>query len=233
MIFNCPDITKLVEDWKETKDAGTLIAILDGSQALVEAIVSKFDSGHRDDLIQESLLKITYAINFYDQGISNLYSYLSVVIRNVCITYLRKVSKEVPLPDDMDWPDESPEEDDYEILYYLIERNRGRFPSLPVDVVDGASEDVYFAIRDGIRGKSRGAVAELIQRYGFPRNVATVFYHSSMIYLRMIFVEKFTINAGNCNRREFTLLPELANVVGPKAFKKMATVFSGTYVKIP
>lgn len=232
MIFNCPDITKWVGDWQETKDKDTLAAILKGSQALVEAVVSGYNPEHRADLIQESLLKITHALSFYDKSISNLYAYLSVVIRNACITYLLKISKEVLLPDDMDWPAASPEEDDYEILFYLIERNRKRFPSLPVDIVDDASEDVYYAIRDGVRGKSRGAIAELISRYGFPRNIATVFYHSSMIFLRMVFVDKFSIN-GSCNEREFTLLPELANVVGPTAFGKMAVVFSGTYVKIP
>ena len=234
MIFDSEYVTELVKEWRSTKDEELLAEILEAARSLIEAIASSFDPYFREDLIQEAFVKVQYAITYFDPDISNLHTYLTTVIRNSCISFVRKFSKEVLVVED--YMLSVPTYDsmaEREIISVLISRNRDRFPSIPVDDVDGATEFVYYAIRDGIKGKSRGTVACLIRVYGWNRRVATVFYHSSMIFLRALLADKFSIVEGYEGNTEFTLLPELENIVGTQAYERILLLFSGTYVKIP
>src|SRR3972149_5784175 len=95
MLFDCELVTKLVIEWQTTQDNVLLSEILENSRPLVEAIVSTFDREYRDDLIQESMIRVQRAIASFNPRISNLYNYLSVVVRNICITYLKKTGKDI------------------------------------------------------------------------------------------------------------------------------------------
>lgn len=231
MIFDNDHVAELVELWQETRDRSLLHDVLEGTRSLIEVIASRYDPALRDDLIQEAFVRVGHAIEFYDADIAKLYSYLSAVIRNSSLSYIRKISKEEPLINEHCIPIQYPVQDDVWIIEMLIVRNRKRFPSLVCVVCDGMTEYVYYAIRDGVRGKSRGAIKYLLETFGIPRNIATVFYHSTMIYLRTVF-SKFSMVESDV-RSEFTLLPELEDVVGAMTYKRILTSFAGTHVKIP
>lgn len=231
MIFDNDAATELVVEWQVSKDGLLLERIIDASIPLVESIASQFDSEYRDDLIQESIASIIYAIEFYDITIARLYSYLSAVIRNACIIYMRSATRDPLIPldaDDIALP-QYDDGDDSDIIARLIAHNRRRFPSLPVDDVDDATEYIYCSIRDGIWGKSRGIVSHLTDM-GFPRNVATVLYHSSIVYLRSLYARFGTSKRTN---GEFTLLPELEKLVGAALHDRVMVIMSGMYIKIP
>jgi len=114
----------------------------------------------------------------------------------------------------------------------LIVRNRRRFPSLVCVVCDEMTEYVYYAIRVGVSGKSRGAIKHLMQMFDISRNMVTVFYHSTMIYLRTAF-SKFSMVENDVACSEFTLLPELKEIAGPVVYEQILISFAGTYIKIP
>lgn len=233
IIFKCDEVTQQVLKWQKTHDKSLLADILDGCRRLVEAIASAFDYTMRDDLIQESFVKIQYALPFFDPNISNLHTYLTTVIRRCCLTYVYKYSMEDSVDLDLlPHPVSVLEENDAYIVDALIEHNRERFPSIPADALDEATEYIYYAIRDKIKGKSRGAVAHLMGEFDFHRRVATVLYHTSLVFLRRLYIDKFSYIMGE-NAIEFSLLPELKETVGEEVYNAMLVLFSGMYIKVP
>ena len=232
MIFDNDYVVEMVKLWQDTGDKDFLHDVLEGTRSLIEVIVSRYDPSHRDDLIQEAFVRVSHAIEFYDVEVATLYAYLSAVIRNSSLSYIKKISKEEPMTEEYCVPVQYSVQDDVWIIEMLIVRNRKRFPSLVCVVCDEMTEYVYYAVRDGVRGKSRGAIKHLMNAFDVYRNVATVFYHSTMIYLRTVFSKFSMVDDGVCNN-EFTLLPELEDVVGAVMYRRILTSFAGTHVKVP
>ncbi len=231
MIFDSDAIAGNVIEWQTSYDVVLLERIIDDSTPLLESIASQFDSNYREDLIQESIVAIIYAIEFYDISIAKLYSYLSAVIRNACVSYMRSATRDPLIPLDANDICAPPQyEDDSDILVGLVAHNRQRFPSLDVESIDAATEYIYYAVRDGVWGKSRGIIAHLVDD-GFPRNVATILYHSSIVYLRFLYLDKHGTSVRIS--KEFSLLPELEKLVGKALYGRILAIMSGMYVKIP
>jgi len=117
-----------------------------------------------------------------------------------------------------------------EIVEDVICRNRERFPSLPPEVIDDITE--YIMIRlSGNTGKRRGLVAEIMKNFCISRNVATVVYHSTIIYLRGKY-DRSAVN-GNTAPNEFSLIPDLCEELGDVAVDRLRLLFSGLCVRIP
>lgn len=248
MIFDNEKVTNLVLQWQRDSDAHTLSEIFEESRNLIEAIVSAYDPEYRDDMIQESYLRIHYALPYYDSNYK-IHNYFTTVIHNQCRTYLKQqYVHDVELYDNVELCDgvdgdavfveysKTPEHyaiDNNEILTDLIARNRQRFPSLPVEEIDDITEFIYASLRDGLYGKSRGIIANIVKNYGFHRTVATVVYHSSLVYLRKRYAEYSKDYVLNRDEKEYSLLIDLKNEIGVKAFRKISKLFSGMYVKFP
>lgn len=235
MIFDNGHITKLVRNWKISESNDTLEEILDGCKSLVEVIVSKFDQQDRDDLIQECYIRIRYSLKYYQEDIGDLHKYFTSVITNTCISYVNKARKQlyVDLSEyDVAVDGDEHKNDAIEVLIALIVRNRERFPSLQTHIVDGMTERIFYYIRDGIYGKSRGAIAKLTKEFKVSRSKATVVYHSSLAYLRRKYLDDtYVTNADECN--EFSITMDLQELVGKDAYDVIAIVFAGMYMKFP
>ena len=228
MIFDCDLVTDLVIEWQDTQDNVVLSDIVEHSRPLVEAIVSTFDYEYRDDLIQESLIRIQRAIVSFNPDISNLYNYFVTVIRNICITYLKKQGKE-PFTsiEEYDIFYEYIDDEEY-ILADLIARNRHRFPSIPVDDVDDVTEFIYHVLA-GEGKRPTGVISELMENFDLEHPIATVIYHSTIVYLR----GKYRTNAnGNISTTEFSLTRDLEELLGEDMFSKIALMFHGMYIRI-
>lgn len=119
---------------------------------------------------------------------------------------------------------------DDDIIDDVICRNRKRFPSLPSEVIDDITEYIMTRLSGNI-GKRRGLVAEIMKNFYVSRHVATVVYHSTMVYLRGNY-------GGNVHNRdeainEFSLLPDLCDELGEVAVNRLILLFSGLCVRIP
>lgn len=235
MIFDCDHVTKLVGIWQQKQDEGTLIAILDGCLHLVEAIVSKYDPIYRDDLKQESFLRIQYSLKYFDSNISSLHNYLTTVIINACNTFMSKQSR-LPM-DDMELdPDVEPAdlEADYsageDMLTELRVRNRNRFPSLPVEEIDGVTDTIYYYVMD-TGCKSRSLITKLSSQYNMPRQRVSIIYTSTLIYLKNRYASYSTVPLVGSD--EFSIIEDLRELVGDYITSKIITAFSGTTLKIP
>jgi len=235
MIFDCPYVTELVERWKYTQDPKILDLILQHTTNLIEAIVSGYDSAHRDDLIQESYLRVQYALPFFNGRISNLHTYLTTVIKNICATYLRKQSRlSTELQVDMTMHGEifedrsMPESDD--ILDDLLVRNRLRFPSVDVCVIDELTERLYSDMTFSL--SKRAIISNLVEISGCTRQFAVVVYTSSVIYLRSRYVScADTTNA--IIDVELSVIPDIEELIGTKAGALVCDVLTGMTVRFP
>jgi len=230
MIFDNDVVTGLVLEWKHTGDKDALAQILDGSLHLVEAIVSGFDYEHRDDLIQESLLKIQHAIKYYDPNVSSLHNYLTTVIRNICITYLSKQSKEPNIPIDIEFVGDTSRPDvmDDNVLGSMIQRNRERFPSIPVRVIDEMTEYIYYSLIT--RGMNKKTVGRLCEEFDCNRTLAGIIYYSTLIYLRTTYIGYAKIGEID---EEFSLIPDLRDLIGKSATNRIMLAFSGIVIRVP
>lgn len=235
MIFDCAYVTALVEKWQHTQDPKVLDLILEYSRSLIEAIVSGFDSMYRDDLIQEASLKLQYALPYFDQNIANLHTYLTTVIKNTCLTYLRKQNKistefQVDLTiygDTLVEPDTTESED---ILNSLMIRNRRRFPTIDVHTIDEISEQIYTDLTFGL---GKGAViSNLTEIIGCTRQLANTIYNSSLIYLRSKYIS-FASTECTPIDEELSIIPDLKELLGDKAGDMIASVLTGMSIKFP
>ena len=234
MIFDCDLVTTLFEEWRISKSNGTLDNIVNESRSLVEVIVSRYPSEYRDDMIQECFIRIPFALGHFNPDIANLHSYFTSVFTNCCNTYISKESRERRLSDileDLYEPSTIDIRHEDSILEELIIRNRDRFPTIETETLDSATCYIFGCIMDGVYGKSRGAIANLMRLYGFRRNVATIIYHSSLIYMRLYY-EGF-VDTDYEEPGEFSLLSELKDVLGEEAYARISTIFSGLYFKVP
>lgn len=233
MIFDNDVVTKLAVEYQQTKDSAVLNCILEKSTSLVEAIVSSYDPEYREDLIQEAALKIPKAIVYYDDRFS-LHTYLTTVIHNMCRTFLKKQYRTLTLYEGYDIVEEDPAEFVYDddLMNNVICRNRTRFPSLPSDISDGMTETIVYAMRNGV-AKSRGLVTTLMNEFDIPRPIATVFYHSTLVYLRAVYEGHADISNILSADHEFSLLKDLRDEIGDIAFARVVLLFSGMYIRIP
>lgn len=230
MIFENDEVTELVIHWQQTGDSITLGEIFVKSKSLVEAIVSSYGAQYRDDMIQEAFLKIHRAITYYDKRFS-LHNYFTTVIHNSCRTFLKKQSRTLLLYEDYDYAGEELFEYilDDDVLNDVIVRNRERFPSLPVNVCDDITEYIICSMTEGI-SKSRGIVSNIVKEFDISRSIATVIYHSTLVYLRGKYKDHAVAN--EIKDYEFTLLQDLRSVIGDTAFARITLLFSGMYIRI-
>jgi hypothetical protein len=241
MIFNCDQITKLLLQWQTQPSPELETQILEGCTNLIEALVSKFEPTFRDDLIQECYTRILYASKYYKKEAGSLHNYLTSVINNTCITYITKQSKHISI-DDLTDSDESEETGFYygtvqhidtiygddDLLTRLLERNRKRFPSIPVDEIDSVSEYLYYALKES-GSFPKDLPKTLSDNLCIPVTLVRMLCSSSIIWLRFV-------NLSNANTftdiTEFTLLKDLEEVVDPNTFKVLRIVFSGMVLRI-
>ena len=162
MIFNSRKVTELIDEWKCTQDINTLDRILVGSTRLAEVIASKYPQEYRDDLVQECLVRVPYAIQHYNKDVANLHKYLTSVFTNRCNSYINYENRQRRLATDLGYLHEAITIDVYDIREELMEevvtRNRERFPTIPVDVLDDISVYILDCILDGmsVKGKQEG-----------------------------------------------------------------------------
>ncbi|KKN62940.1 hypothetical protein LCGC14_0506500 [marine sediment metagenome] len=234
MIFDCDYVTELAGEWLFSKDNDILEEIIEESINLAEVIASKYPREYKDDMVQECLIKIPAALGNFNPDIAILHFYLSSVFSNCCNTYISKENREYRLAAVLEQVFEPVKLDfDYEddIIKNLIIRNRERFPTIPVDILDDATIYVFDCIIDGVYGKARGAIANMMRMYSLKRNIATVLYHSTLIHIRTMYegYSKITDNEPD----EFSLLPELREVLGEEAYGRITILFSGLYFRVP
>lgn len=234
MIFDNDYITELADEWLTTSSNDVLEDIIHESTRLVEIIVSKYPYEHRDDMMQECFIRIPKALCNFNPDVARLHIYFTSVFINSCKDYITKENREYILASTLEMIHEPYKmEIDYEenIIKELITRNRQRFPTIPTDQLDDATCYVFDCILEGVYGKARGAIANMMRMYGFKRNVATVVYHSTLIHIRTMY-EGFVLLSDD-EPDEFTLLPELKDVLGEEAYYRISTLFSGLYFKVP
>lgn len=241
MIYDAKQVEQYIALYQQG-NVDVLDQILEGTQALIEVIVSRYNSVYRDDMIQECRIKLIKALKYYNPQLASSHSYFTSIFINVCNDFsntLRRqdqIEAELQLDFSMHgglYQASDSFQHDY-LLQRLLERNRQRFPSYDTNVVDEASRHIFYCIIDGTYGKSRGAITELTQLFPvLTRSQAITLYHSSLAFFRYCYRQEANAQVAECPLDEDTLLPDLREVLGERAFAMVSKVFSGMYIKIP
>lgn len=227
-----PDLVRRLVKQHQTGDKEIASAILDACTPLVNYTVRNCNPIDADDMRQEALIKILKSIDHFDIDKADVHTYFSRVIRNSCITYYHKNEKGA---DDCDLDDESMIGEVYdmshkpdELLEDLICRNKKRFPSMNPELMNTITEAIYLSIYDGLE-RGRTVVRQISKTYEIPRENVLSIYGSSIIYLRQKFPENFD---KEIIQEEFSLLPELKEVLGDDNFVNLINTFSGIIIHI-
>jgi len=243
MIFENDKVTQLVNRWQRTHSKDVLDRIVELSTPLIEAIVSSYPSDLREDLIQESTMKLINACKYFNSGNGSLlHNYFTTVVHNACISFISK-PKEL-LIDDNNL--EAQEEDEYEsneiedgskpevpedlqdLLPELILYLRKRFPSLPASVLDESAEIAFSALKN--EEPSKIIIDTIQQATCCAKSISTVIYQSIMIYLRYRTIS----NAKTPDyENEFTLIQDMRLILGEEVYRKIMIIFAGMYLKLP
>lgn len=237
MIYDTDRVENLIRQYQEGKER-VLEEILEESRSLVEVLVTPYttDDTEREDLIQECFIKIMKVLPRYNPDVGNAHSYFTTVIRNCCNDYINKINKqkrlvkELKIEPERFEPATMPAKQEH-LLVELKERNRRRFPSIPVDELDTATEFIFHCMINGIHGKSQGAIKELNETYEMNRHTAMILYHSSLVYLRHKYHRE--ARPEHVPPKEISLLPELKEIIGEEAYEHLSVVLSGMYVRFP
>jgi len=207
--------------------------IINECDSLIEVLVSRFDYSYREELIQECRLLIISKLDRYNSERGTLHAWLTSVITNHCINYVSSSSRMLNI-DDIN-VEVSGTDDDYKFDYdigILVTRNRKRFPSLPSTMVDEVTRYICLSTMHSVYGKSRGVIKNIITRYKLSRNVATVLYHSTLLYMRQLHFDECDMSKVK-PVEEMSLLKDLETELGTDTYKKLSVLFSGMYVKFP
>ena len=203
---------------------------------LAEVIASSFsnDEEYRQDLIQECLLRAVIAIPSYNRDVAKPHSYFTSVFRNICITYISRQTKH-PLVDIAVLNMERYSSNlmsDVTVLQELIERNRKRFPSIDCDMLDRLSVHIYKYINLGSKpGNSNGVIKSAMAEFDVPRRMATVIYHSTLVWLRSHYIDYAYY--GYKSPKEMTVLYDVYELLGEEMYEFISTVFAGLSIKLP
>lgn len=232
MIFDGDYVTALVMRWKLTHDDKVLELIIEESNNLIGALVSTYDNIYRDDLIQEASIKLQYAIQFFDPKISTAHTYFTTVIKNACLTFLRKQYK---YAEELDIDLQVLGNFDYvkvheDILPDLIQRNRKRFPSYPSDSIDAITEYIYDELTFG--NNKRQIVEDMCTMFDCMRIEAVAIYTSTLMYLRMNYKNYACIRQSQYED-EYSIIPDLEELFGAQLTDALCKVLSGMQVKFP
>lgn len=240
MVFDNAAALEVYYLWRSEHDeqekAQYLEEFLELCTSLVEAITWKYSSQmDHEDLIQECTIKLLSAINSYDPTITTLHTFLTTVIINHCNTCVSRESRkcvgDVELTPDIE-PRIFQDYGEEEILDDLIQRNRVRFPSLPTETIDEMTELIYDLSKDEIAGKSKGVIGALAERFPINRHRAIVIYHSTLVYIRKMYIRRVALNDVE-EPEEFSLLYDFQECFGDEAYARLCRLFSGTFLKLP
>jgi RNA polymerase sigma factor (sigma-70 family) len=228
-IFNTEVIADLVRQY-QAGNKEVIESILEECTPLVNYMVRNCNPADDDDMRQEVFIKIIKSLEHFNPDKANVHTYFSRVIRNTCITHFHKDMRGAG---DCDLDDESQGLESIGISFKLddtmsdlLQRNRQRFPSMPAAKIDAITEMAYLSIYDGL-DKGRTVVRQISKTYDMPRENALAIYSSTIIYLR----QKFSESCDNVVEiDEFSLLPELKELLGEDNFSKLITSFSGIII---
>jgi len=223
MIFDSAKVTKLVQEWKISKDRATLEQILIETRPLASYIASQHKDFEQEDMVQEALLKVCSALEVYDSSISNPHTYFATVIKNVCSSYVTRESRHNSIELEDETKGITYEYIVNDTLDDLIERNRIRFPTIPVEIIDSITEHIYYGMRDEI--PQNKTLNNIVRECVISRAVASIVYNSTIIYLRNKYFQP-SYNRGILDLEEVSLLPDLLDILGPDTFEQVRVIFN-------
>lgn len=232
MIFNNAEATALYRMYLITGDKMYVDRLCELSTSLVEVIALSANPEHADDLAQEGYIKLHSLITrrgFDPERGSTLFSFLSTSLRNCMIDYLRKERCTSELDESLICAD-SPTESTLLDLYSISAYAKGRFPSLHPTVAADAAEYIATSL---VECKAKGVLKTLDLVYGFNKSLAYTFYHSIIIYTRMVILGRVPQEpvCSVIEDREMTLLPELCIILGLDTANLLAKIMGGSYVR--
>jgi RNA polymerase sigma factor (sigma-70 family) len=228
-IFNSEKVDELVSSYKETGDEDVLLEILEECRPLMEFIAKGCNPVDMEDMIQDARIKLVKSLKSYDPSKSNTHTYFARVIKNSCITHFHRDNRgagDCDLDDETEDPRQTSPEISDTFLSDSILRNRLRFPSLDTDVIDGITELIYHSICDGL-DKGRTTVRLISKEFNVTREQAITIYSSTLIYFRMKFEGHKVLDV---SIDEFSLSPEMLEILGKDAYAKIVNTFSGVII---
>lgn len=234
MIFDNDKITDLTEQWKKTHSRKILDEIIKESEPLIGVIISRFDSSYREELNQECKTIIIERLDRFDKNRGRLHAWLTSVLMNHCIIYVTRSARTLNL-DDMEitvTEEDKPPTELPNSIGEVVARNRKRFSSLPCTMIDEITRYICLSAMFTVYGKSRGVIRYITNKHKISRTVATVIYHSTVLYMRQLYLECCNFDKVT-EPEELSLLYDMKDLLGEDLYKKISTLFSGTYVKFP
>lgn len=214
----------------------TLDSLLTLCRPLVTAIASAHATDYElDDTVQEIFIHLVSALPTYDPKLAtSTKAWLSTVARNRAISLFRQrrhanERETLEFIDDL-IGDTTPEQEDIPALLesWLIIR----FPSVD-------SNDLRLIAQIIVRCLSENRnLKDTLERLRYPdtdepickRNVLIAVYSSAIWFLRVVGFRAAAIRFPGFDNMEFSLLPELAMLVGPEQARNLYSIFSGMYL---
>lgn len=239
MIFDNTTAEKLYVQYLESQDSLTLSKLHEMSSPLIGAIAHSISPNYCDDLAQEAHIKLHTLLRSgtFDPAQSSMYNYLSFVLKNCMIDYIRKERSHNQLGDNDKFIDENfsmaVECPDYEYISFYAEH---RFPSFHSSVSNEMAEYVYFGIIEDANQKSRGTISTMELLYPVTTRQAYVFYQAMTVFTRCHAANGNSMHIDDAieaaEENEFSLYPEIVLSVGKSIANFVKQVFKGSYVKL-
>lgn len=234
-IFDNQKVLELIREWKKTSDRDILSDIIVECKDLVTAIVRKYDYREREDIEQEAFIKIQRSLPFYDESKSTCHNFLTTVVHNSCIDYMRGMASKV-ISKETEFVEFGDGIEEYafsvsdvglsDVNTELRTRNRKRFPSLDTFVIDTLTDEVITNVK---HESMTGLTKKLAKKMDLPSNIVECVVKSSIIYLRIYYTDKVDIVYPA--REEFSLHHELSDFMGEN-YDNFVKIFHGVSIKV-
>ena len=245
LFFNEETVFNLVIEYQRTRDVKTWQKIVLETIPLIDTIIRNYNFQQYDEidaLRAECTIKLSKVLLKYDPARGRCFTHFSVSLKHYLISYSQKVKNKAKLVTCVEnevleqaeakaYVPEDISEDFKQKLY----ETESRF--LEPNQMDALKYLVNFFLLEGFGTSKTKLCHTLVATYNLTQDQSYLLYDYALVVMRSTLYEYYQPHYTDVEilrmSRRWSILPEIAELIGLETFTKLANIFGGITVTFP
>jgi hypothetical protein len=245
IFFNEETVFNLVLEYQKTRQVETWKKIIEETLPLINTIIRNYNFQQYDDidaLRSECAIKLFKVLPKYDPARGRCFTHFSVSLKHFLISYAQKVKNKAKLVtcveseilEQVEAKAFVPEDISEDFKSRLFETET-RF--IETNQLNSLKYLVNYFLREGFGTSKTKLCHTLVASYDLTQDQAYLLYDYALIKMRSVLYEYYTPQYGDVEilrmSRRWSVLPEVAELIGMEAFTKLSNIFGGITITFP
>ena len=245
IFFNEETVFNLVLDYQKNQQVETWKRIVEETIPLIDTIIRNYNFHQYDEidaLRAECTIKLSKVLMKYDPARGRCFTHFSISFKHFLISYAQKVRNKAKLVTCV----EGEILEQTEAKAFIAEDVAREFKEKLYEVDTRFLEDdqlnalkylVNYFLLEGFGTSKTKLCHTLVTTHNLTQDQAYTLYDYALIQMRSVLYDFYTPHYSDVNilrmSRRWSVLPELAELIGIENFTKLAHIFSGITVTFP